>query len=59
MKKYIFLIIITFLISLLIIGYLVNKKNSFSKKNEIANFAKQLSIRNNQIAKIKKKLIKK
>ena len=58
MKKYIFLIIITFLISLLIIGYLVNKKNSFSKKNEIANFAKQLSIRNNQIAKIQKNLLK-
>ncbi len=43
---------------LIIVGHLVNKKNSSSKKNEISNFAKQLNIRNEQIAKIQKNLFK-
>ena len=51
-------LLIAFLIIVLIIGYFVNKENSFSKKNEIENFAKQLNIRNQQIAKIQKNLLK-
>ncbi len=58
MKKYIPYFIIISLITLLIIGHLINRKNSFSKKNEISNFAKQLQIRNEQIAKIQNNLLK-
>ena len=56
--NYIYLIIITFLISLLIFGYLLNKKSSASKKNEISNILQQLKTRNIQIGKIQKKLFK-
>ena len=57
-KKNLTYIPIILLTILLIVGYLVNKKNSYSKKNEIAIFAKQLNIRNEQIAKIQKNLLK-
>ena len=52
----IYLVIIAFLISLLIIGHQINKKNSASKKNEIQNLIQQFKTRNNQLAKIQKKL---
>ena len=58
MKKTANYILIIFLALLLIIGFLVNKENSNSKKNEISNFAKQLKIRNQQIAKIQKNLLR-
>ena len=58
MKKYIPYLIIIFLISLIIAGQLINEKNSYSKKNEISNFAKQLKIRNEQITKIQNNLLK-
>ena len=57
MKKIINYALLIFLVILLIAGYLINKKNSFSKKNEIGNFSKQLNIRNKQIAKIQKNLL--
>ena len=56
--NYIYLIIITFLISLLIFGYLLNKKSSASKKNEISNILQQLKTRNIQIGKLQKNLFK-
>ena len=56
--NYIYLIIVTFLISLLIFGYLLNKKSSASKKNEISNILQQLKTRNTQIGKIQKNLFK-
>ena len=56
--NYIYIIIITFLISLLIVGYLLNKNSSASKKNEISNIVQQLKTRNNQIAEIQKNLFK-
>ena len=56
--NYIYIIIITFLISLLIIGYLLNKNSSASKKNEISNIVQQLKTRNTQIAEIQKNLFK-
>ena len=54
--NFIYLIIIAFLIALLIIGQQINKKSSASKKNEISNIVNQLKTRNNQLAKIQKKL---
>ena len=56
--NYIYLIIITFLISLLIFGYLLNKKSSASTKTEISNILQQLKTRNIQIGKIQKNLFK-
>ncbi len=56
--NFIYLIIIAFLIALLIIGHQINKKSSASKKNEISNIVNQLKTRNNQLAKIQKKLFK-
>ena len=56
--NFIYIFIITFLISLLIFGYLLNKKSSASKKNEISNIVKQLKTRNTQIAEIQKNLFK-
>ena len=41
---------------MLIFGYQINKKSSASKKNEISNIVNQLKTRNNQLAKIQKKL---
>ena len=57
MKKILNYGLLIFLVLLLIGGYFINKENSYSKKNEIKNFAKQLNIRNNQIAKIQKNLL--
>ena len=58
MKKIINYGLLIFLVLLLLAGYLINKNNSYSKKNEIKNFAKQLNIRNKQIAKIQRNLLK-
>jgi len=55
-KKYIYQILIIFLLALLIFGYSLNKKSSSSKKNEISIFANQLKARNAQIAIIQKNL---
>ena len=55
-SNFIYLSIIIFLIILLIFGYQINKKSSASKKNEISNILQQLKTRNNQLAKIQKKL---
>ena len=57
-KKLIYPVLIIFLIILLITGYILNKKSSASKKNEISNILKQLNNRNIQIAKIQKNLFK-
>ena len=54
----IYILIIIILIFLLIFGYLLNKKSSASKKNEILNITQQLNIRNSQLSKIQKNLIK-
>ena len=56
--NFIYIIIITFLISLLIFGYLLNQKSSASKKNEISSMMQQLKTRNTQIAEIQKNLFK-
>ena len=55
-NKYVYQILIVFLLSLLISGYLLNKKSSASKKNEISNILNQLETRNIQISKIQKNL---
>ena len=55
-KKYIYQILIIFLLGLLIFGYSLNKKSSASKKNEISILAKQLKAKNSQISKIQKNL---
>ena len=57
-RKHIYLIIIIILIGLLIYGYLLNKKSSASKKNEISNILYQLQIRKIQLNKIQKNLLK-
>jgi len=56
-KKNINIVILVLLTALLFIGFFANKKNSYSKKNEIKNLSKQLNIRNTQIAKIQKNLL--
>ena len=56
--NYFYIFIITLLISLLVFGYLLNKKSSESKKNEISNILQQLKTRNLQISKIQKNLFK-
>ena len=56
--NFIYISIIFFLITLLILGHQINKKNSASKKNEISNIVNQLKTRNNQLAKIQKNLFK-
>ena len=56
--NYFYIFIITLLISLLIFGYLLNKRSSASKKNEISNILQQLKTRNLQISKIQKNLFK-
>ena len=56
LKRYIYLILIIFLLGLLVSGYVLNKYSSASKKNEISNFAQQLKTRNNQLSKIQKNL---
>jgi len=56
LKKYIYLILVFFLLGLLVYGYVLNKSSSTSKKNEISNFAQQLKTRNSQLSKIQKNL---
>ena len=56
--NYLYIFIITLLISLLVFGYLLNKRSSASKKNEISNILQQLKTRNLQISKIQKNLFK-
>ena len=56
LKRYIYLILIIFLLGLLVSGYVLNKYSSASKKNEISNFAQQLKTRNDQLSKIQKNL---
>ncbi len=55
---FVYIFIITLLISLIIFGYLLNKTSSASKKNEISNILKDLKTRNIQISKIQKNLLK-
>ena len=57
-KHFIFTFIIFILIALLVTGYVVNKKNSSSKKNEIINLNKQILAKNQQLSNIQKNLIK-
>ena len=60
MKKKIFIynIAIVFLTILLITGYLINKKNSASRKNEISNLNKQILTKTQQLYNIQKNFIK-
>ena len=58
LKKYIFQILVIFLLGLLVSGYLLNKYSSASKRNEISNFAQQLKTRYNQLSKIQRNLFK-
>ena len=53
-KDIIYGIIISILIILLIIGYNINKKNSYSKRNEISNLNLQIKVKNKQLANIQK-----
>ncbi len=57
-KTNIYQIIILILLSLLIIGYSINKKNSSSKKNEISNLNKQILTKTQQLSNIQKNFIK-
>ena len=56
-KDIIYGIIISILIILLIIGYNINKKNSYSKRNEISNLNLQIKVKNKQLANIQKKFL--
>ena len=56
-KDIIYGIIISILIILLIIGYNINKKNSYSKRNEISNLNLQVKVKNKQLANIQKKFL--
>ena len=58
LKKYIYQVLIVFLVSLILFGYFLNKESSASKKNEISLIVQQLKTRNNQLAKIQKNLFK-
>ena len=57
-NKIIYQIIILILLSILIIGYSINKKNSSSKKNEISNLNKQILTKTQQLSNIQKNFIK-
>ena len=57
-KNIIYICIIGFLTILLVTGYIINKKNSSSKKNEIRNLEKQILTKNQQLSNIQKNLIK-
>ena len=57
-KKNIYQIIIFILLSILIIGYSINNKNSSSKKNEISNLNKQILTKTQQLSNIQKNFIK-
>ena len=55
---FIYIFLITLLISIIIFGYFLNKTSSASKKNEISNILKDLKTRNTQISKIQRNLFK-
>ena len=57
-KNYIYQIIIIILFLVLIIGYLINKKNSSSKKNEISILNKQILTKTQQLYNIQKNFLK-
>jgi hypothetical protein len=57
-QNYFYYFFIFILIILLIVGFLINKKSSASKKNEISNLVLELKIRNDQLAKMQKNLLK-
>lgn len=57
-KNIIYICIIISLNILLVTGYIINKKNSSSKKNEIQNLEKQILTKNQQLSNIQKNLIK-
>ena len=58
-KNFIYNIVIVFLTILLITGYLINKKNSSSRKNEISILNKQILTKTQQLYNIQKNFIKK
>ena len=53
-KNYIHYIVIIILTATLLLGYMINKKNSSSKKNEIFNLRKQFKVKNIQLSNIQK-----
>ena len=57
-KNYIIYIIILILSGTLVAGYVINKKNSASKKNEIFNLRKQFKVKNTQLSNIQKYFLK-
>tara|TARA_B100000900_G_C20590686_1_gene721473 strand:- start:1733 stop:3094 length:1362 start_codon:yes stop_codon:yes gene_type:complete len=57
-KFFIYNILIVFLTILLIAGYLINKKNSASRKNEILNLNKQILTKTQQLYNIQKNFVK-
>ena len=57
-KNIIYICIIISLNILLVTGYIINKTNSSSKKNEIRNLEKQILTKNQQLYNIQKNLIK-
>ncbi len=57
LKNLAYLLIINILIILLVVGYVVNKKNSSSKRNEISNLNLQINVKNKQLANIQKKFL--
>ena len=58
-KNFIYNLIVILLTTLLMIGYFINKKNSYSKKNEILNLNKQILTKNQQLSNIQINLLKK
>ena len=57
-RNIIYICIIGFLTILLVAGYIINKKNSSSKKNEIRNLEKQILTKNQQLSNIQRNFIK-
>ena len=57
-KNIIYICIIISLNILLVTGYIINKTNSSSKKNEIRNLEKQILTKNQQLSNIQKNLLK-
>ncbi len=58
-KNFIYNTIVILLVTILLVGYFINKKNSYSKKNEIFNLNKQILTKNQQLSNIQKNLLKK
>ena len=58
LKKYNIYLYNYFLTILLVTGYIINKKNSSSKKNEIRNLEKQILTKNQQLSNIQRNFIK-